>query len=164
MELDADDVVAPLENLTASALVASEGASLLMIGLKEKRFEFGAVGGSSVKLEGLSDGAEVVNCAPLVMPFWLLKGREFDIEDAGLKEAELELNGDSVSGLDEGRTEVVKEDLEIDGECVEGEAEGAWNWKAGGALSNRVPLTLGSSFLSKIFLNIFDVCEPGEAA
>ena len=41
--------------------------------------------------------------------------------------------------------------------------EDAWNWKKGFALSFWVPLTLASSFLSKMFLNILDVCEPGEA-
>ena len=104
-------MVAPLENLTANALVASEGVSLLVVDLKGKGPGFDAVEEAVAEVDGLSDEIEVFAGALLLLLCSLAKRREPDVEEAGLKEAEPDLNGDSVSGLDESGTE---EGLEVD--------------------------------------------------
>ena len=65
MEPDAVDVVAPLENLTAKALVVSEGPSLLVVGMKKKGPGFGAVEGAVAELDGLNNGVERVAGTPV---------------------------------------------------------------------------------------------------
>ena len=115
MEVDAVDVVAPLENATAKALVVSEGASLLVLGLEEKGLR-SDVEGAAGEINGLNDEVELVASAPLLEFCWLTKRLDSDVEEAGLEEAKLGLNGDSVSGLDEFGAEVVEDGLKVDGE------------------------------------------------
>ena len=67
MELNIVDVVPPLENLTAKALVVSEGVSLLEVDSKEKGPGFGAVEGAAAEPVGLKDGVELVACASLLL-------------------------------------------------------------------------------------------------
>ena len=157
MALDSVDVVAPLENLTASALVASEGASLLVGGLNENGPGFDVVEGAAAEAVGLNEGVEVLGSAPLLGFCWLANWKEFE---AGVKEAKLDLGGESVLGCGE---KVLEEGLKFRDWFEEG-PDGAGSWKSGVALVFSVPLTLASSFLSRMFLKMLEVWEPGEAA
>lgn len=115
VELDSVDVVAPLENLTANALVASEGAPLFVGGLKEKGFEIDAVEGAAAELVGLNDGVDIIAGVLLLVLCWLAKGRESEVEEAGLKGLKLDLGFDSLR-WDESGAEVEGEALEVDGD------------------------------------------------
>lgn len=125
VEAGAVDVVAPLENAAAKALVVSEGASLLVIDLTEKGLGFDVVEGAAAEVDGLNNEVEVVAGAALLLLCWLPKRLEFDVEEAELKEAKLGLNGDSVPGLDESGAKLLEEGLKVDGEGVEEDPEGA---------------------------------------
>ena len=157
MALDSVDVVAPLENLTASALVASEGASLLVGGLNGKRLGIDAVEGAAGEAVGLNEGVEVLGSAPLLEFGWLAEREEFA---AGVKEVKLDLGGVSVLGCGE---KVLEEGLKFV-DWFEEDPDCARDWKRGVALVFSVPLILASSFLSRMFLKMLEVWEPGEAA
>lgn len=150
MVLDSVDVVAPLENLTARALVASEGASRLVGGLNKKGPEIDAVEGTAAEAVGLNENVEVLGSAPLLEFCWLGEREEFE---AGVKEAKLDLGGESVLSCGEN---VLKEGLEF-GDWFEEDRDGAGNWKRGVALVFPVPLILASSFLSRMFLKMLEV-------
>lgn len=155
--LDSVDVVAPLENLTASALVASEGASLLVGALNKNGPGFDAVEGAAVEAVGLNEGVEVLGSAPLLEFCWLAERENFE---AGAKGETLGLGGESVLGCNE---IVLEEGLKF-GDWFEEGPDGTRNWKSGVSLVFSVPLTLTSSFLSRMFLKMLEVWEPGEAA
>lgn len=111
--LNSVDVVAPLENVTANALVASEGASLLVGGLNEKGLGFDANEGAAAEPVGLNNGVEVVASTPLLVLCWLAKKPEVDAEEAGLKEPTLDLGRESVLGWAESGDQVVVEGLKV---------------------------------------------------
>ena len=126
VELDSVDVVAPLENLIAKALVAFEGVSLLVGGLKENKPGFEAVKGATAESVGLKDGVEVVACATSLF-FCLAKRPAFDGEEAGLIEQKLGLGDDSLLGWDDGSAELVEEGLKTDSDWFEEDPVGAGN-------------------------------------